>query len=571
MPYPVGVVPDPLATEGSEMPRWEAFQLDHEVVRDQIEHGNLDYVEVASEVAETEFFRHLFSATPWENLVATFPNPRRKEEVPVWLYLSSQITLRLHAATGYGAYPYVMHCGGLKEVLGEQQVRWKEDPETGRWRLECQGYNDKNSNARCTPCDPDFLRKLARDTPTDALQHWFGRAVPQYIRDVGLWDDEGIVLADGSYLFVPDNEKYENSCVMRFDEHNHPVDREKLSEQELKRTRLRRCYRMVNLLHTNRRRDFGMYLGVRLGSGKLAEAPQLLPMITELHDAIGKNRVKLVIHDRGFIDGRTVRELKLKGIDSLFPLRKDMLDYQDAWRLAETDGRPWQVWKPPAPPPTAAPVQRPEAIRAREAKRQRTLAAKKAEEPPPVRTDRVEMKLIPQMSLWENCGIPLQVVVARKHRTDGTCKEWALAITRDTQDALEVWDLYGIRHEIEEKHRQSKCYWDLSAFRAPNYGLVVNQVVFTLLAYTLMQVFLEKNDRKDLTRATRERMCQGLLPRGDKIAAYAAHHVALLTAAQYGDWLLGASEGARRRLRGRLRALERQRCTPPELPLRDDP
>jgi len=553
------------------MPGWEAFEPNPQAVRDQIEHGNLDYVEVVSEVAETKFFRHLFAATPWQDLVATFPNPRKKEEVPVWLYLSSQIALRLHAATGYGAYPYVVHCGGLKEVLGEQQVRWREDPATGRWFLDCQGYNLKNTYARRTPCDPDFLRKLARDTPVEALQGWFGRAVPQYLRDVGLWDDEGIVLADGTYLFVPDNERYENSCVLRFDEHNHPVDREKLSEKELKRTRLRRCYRMVNLLHTNRRRDFGMYLGVRLGSGKLAEAPQLLPMVTELYDAMGKNRVKLVIHDRGFIDGRTVRELKSMGIDSLFPLRKDMLDYQDAWRLAEADDRPWQIWKPLPPAPTVPPVQRPAAIRAREAKRQRTLAAKRTQETQPVRTDRVEMKLIPRMSLWDDCGVPLQVVVARKHMTDGTCKEFALAITRDAQDALEVWDLYGIRPEVEEKHRQSKCYWDLSAFRSPNYGLVVNQIVFTLLAYTLMQVFLEKNDRNELTRSTRERMCQGLLPRGDKIAAYAAHYVALLTAAQYGEWLLGASEGARRRLRGRLRDLERQRCSLPDLPLRDDP
>jgi hypothetical protein len=553
------------------MPRWEAFEPDPQAVRDQIERGTLDYVEVVTDLTETKFFRHLFSATPWENLVASFPSPRKKAEVPVWLYLSSQITLRLHAATGYGAYPYVMHCGGLKEVLGEQQVRWKEDPDSGRWHLECQGYNDKNDYARVTPCDPDFLRKLARDTPVDALHRWFGHAVPQYVRDGGLWDDEGIVLVDGSYLFVPDNEKYEQSCVLRFDEHNHPVDREKLSDQELRRTRVRRCYRMINLVHTNRRRDYGLYVGVRVGSGKMPEAPQLAPMVKHLHEAMGKGRVKLVIFDRGFIDGATVKELKSLGIDSLFPLKKDMLDYQDAWRLARADESPWQVWKPPSAPALDCPPQRPDHIRAREAKRQKTVAAKKAALPEPVRIDRVEMKLIPGMQLWQECGVPLQVAVLREYRTDGKILEWALATTRAIADPLEVWDLYGVRTEIEEKHRQSKCFWDLSAFRAPNYALVVNQVVFTLLAYTLMQVFLEKNDRKELTRATRERMCDGLLPRGDKIAAYAANYVALLNAAEYGEWLLGAGEGARRRLRGRLRDIDRQRCSPPALPLRHDP
>lgn len=551
------------------MPRWEAFEPDAEAVRAEIECGNVDYVEVVSQVAETDFFRHLFSATPWQDLVATFPTPRRKQEVPLWLYLSSQISLRLHGATGYGAYPYVMHCGGLTEALGEQQARWKADPETGRSRLECQGYNDKNDYARATPCDADFLRKLARNTEAHALEQWFGRAVPRYLCDSGLWDEDGIVLADGSYLFVPDNDKYQDSCVLRFDEHNHPVEREKLTAKQLERTRLRRCYRMVNLVHTNRRRDYGLYLGARLGSGKLAESPQLAPMVSDLCQAVGRGRVKLVIHDRGFIDGGTVRTLKQElGVDTLFPLKQNMLDYQEAWKLAQLDDRPWSVWKPLVPTPMPPPPQRPESIRRREAKRRKTLAARKPAAPAGDTVERVEMKLVPGLKLWEGCGIPLQVVVLRKHMISGECLEWALATTRDVADPMEVWDGYGIRNEIEEKHRQSKCFWDLTGFRSPNFALVANQVIFTLLAYTLMQVYLEKAERNDLTRATRERIWQSLLPRGDKIAVYAANYVALLNAAEYADWLLGVSEGARRRLRGRMKDLQRQRRSLPDLPLR---
>jgi hypothetical protein len=39
------------------------------------------------------------------------------------------------------------------------------DPQTQRVVLECQGFNDKNDNERQTPCDQDFLRKVARDVP----------------------------------------------------------------------------------------------------------------------------------------------------------------------------------------------------------------------------------------------------------------------------------------------------------------------------------------------------------------------------------------------------------------------
>jgi hypothetical protein len=550
------------------MPKWDAFEVDPAYVHAQIDLGRIDYLEGASHVAESSFFRSLFEQTPWEELVASFPTPRKKEEVPLWLYLSSQLTLRLHGALGYGAYPYIVHCGGLKDVLGERQVQWKEHPESGRWYLQCQGYNDKNDYSRITPCDPDFLRKLARDTDEKKLESWFGRAVPQYTQKVGLWDDEGIVLADGSYLFVPNNEHYENSAVMWFDEHNHPVDRQKLTPAEQTRIRLRRCYRMVNLVHTNRRQEYWTYAGVRMGSGKMAETPVLEPMVRELHAALGKERVKLVIHDRGFIDGPTVRGLKELGIDTLFPLKSDMLDWRDAQRLADADGRPWQIWKPPEPEAQPEPVQRPEHIRARERKRQKTLAAQRAAEPAPVRVDRVQMKMVPEMRLWDTCGVPIQVAVLREYTTDGKMHAWGLATPRKIDDPLEAWRLYQMRNGIEERHRQAKCFWDLTNFRSPDFGLVVNQVVFTLLAYTLMQVFLEKSDRQEIAGKTRRRMWEELLPQGDKISVYADNRVAHLDPAEYSDWLLGVSEGARRRLRGRIRALRRQRRDLPDLPPR---
>jgi len=385
---------------------------------------------------------------------------------------------------------------------------------------------------------------------------------------MGLWDEEGIVLADGSYLFVPDNERYENSSVLRFDKHNHPVDREDLTPEELAQTRLRRCYRMVNLVHTNRRQDYGAYVGVRMGPGKMAESPELGPMVEELDQSLGKGHVKLVIHDRGFIDGATVRTLKERGIDTLFPLKENMLDWKDAQRLAQIDGRPWQVWRPPTPEPPPIPVQRPEHITRREAKRKRTLDQKRAERPPPITVDRVEMKQIPDMRLWDACGIPLSVTVLKKYTTDGKMLSWGLATPRRIEDPREAWDLYGLRPGIEEKHRQSKCFWDLTHFRSPDYGMVVHQGVFTLLAYTLMQVFLEKSDRGDLAGRSRDRMWESLLPQGDKIMVYAANRVAFLNAPEYSDWLLGVSEGARRRLRGRMRALNRARCDLPDLPPR---
>lgn len=55
--------------------------------------------------------------------------------------------------------------------------------------------------------------------------------------------------------------------------------------------------------------------------------------------------------------------------------------WEDAWALGKRC--PWQELAAPAPEPKIAPSHRPEVIVRRELKRQKTLAAKKAQEPPP--------------------------------------------------------------------------------------------------------------------------------------------------------------------------------------------
>jgi len=48
---------------------------------------------------------------------------------------------------------------------------------------------------------------------------------------------------DASYIFVPDNENYEDSVKLLFDEHNHPVDSKKVDLAD-KRYQWRRCYKV---------------------------------------------------------------------------------------------------------------------------------------------------------------------------------------------------------------------------------------------------------------------------------------------------------------------------------------
>jgi alkanesulfonate monooxygenase SsuD/methylene tetrahydromethanopterin reductase-like flavin-dependent oxidoreductase (luciferase family) len=56
-------------------------------------------------------FDHLIRRQVIQRLAGSYPTPRQKEEVPVWICLSSQLSLKLHGAQGYFALTF--RHGGL--------------------------------------------------------------------------------------------------------------------------------------------------------------------------------------------------------------------------------------------------------------------------------------------------------------------------------------------------------------------------------------------------------------------------------------------------------------------------
>jgi hypothetical protein len=551
-----------------------AFQENKSGIRELLKDGFIDHMEIVSRVSETQFFQKLIGSGDLARLAATYPTPRDKEEVPLWLYLSSQITLRLHGAPGFSSLPYILHCGGLRNALGAEQVQLKEDRQTQTRRFSYKGYNAKNSYERTTPCDQDYLRKLARETDPDRLEHWYGTEVAGYLKEQRAYDEEGIFIVDGSYLFLPDNENYENSRVALFDEHNHPISKEeeeKLTREQKRRCRFRRYHQMVALSHTNRRKDFLLYAGARVLPGQGGEVRELVPLVDRFVEAVGSGVMKTLLVDRGFIDGKSITRIKREHeVDVVVPLRAKMAITEDAWKLAEVDGEAWQEWRPPEKEKPPVPAGQPEVVRQREKTRRATVARKKKEaaiQPPP-HLVRVEFKSIPRIDLWKECQVPLDVVLMREHLSNGKVTQWGLMTTREVFDPVEIRDLYDLRPSCEEGWRQTKCYWDMSGFRSRSFSLVVNQVIFVLMSYSLLQLFLIQSDRGDLAKITRDRLLQELLPDGDKVAIYYENYVGYFSLREYSDILLNLAEGARRRLQGTVRRLRKAELEPPALPER---
>src|SRR5271165_5032538 len=244
------------------------FERNDAQVLEAFRHGEFDYVDAIGEVSEADFFRVITERKMLDKLAQSYPSPRERHDVPLWVYMASNLSMRFHGEHHFHAFPFLVRSSSMIEAFGPAMGHKATHPETGDISLRCEGFNEKNDYDRQTPCDQDYLRKLAGDTDAQLLQTWFNRDVVGIFKQHHAFDAEGIFIGDASYLFVPDNDRYEGSSLLLFDEQHHPVDSTKLTREQQKAYYWRRCYKLVTLLHTNRDGEFFLYGGLRVTAGK---------------------------------------------------------------------------------------------------------------------------------------------------------------------------------------------------------------------------------------------------------------------------------------------------------------
>jgi len=353
------------------------FEENRPLVLEALRNGDFDYMEAASEVFEADFFRFIKARALLDELAETYPNPRRKQEVPFWFYVASNLSMRLHGVHAFDAFPMVVRSGGMLQAFGPQAGHKVVHPETGETIILCQGFNQKNHYDRQTPCDPDYLRKVAKDTDAQALMRWFGEDVIRAFQRRRVFDQQGVFIGDASYVFVPDNPRYEGSVKLLFDEQNHPVSEEqyrKMTEEQKSRCQWRRCYKMVTLLHTNETLDFFLFVAVKVVSGKEHECPLLYELVKQFVKTVGKGVMKRLILDRGFLDGEAISLCKKEyDIDILIPIRRSMDLYVDAMALFQDPDIHWVECKTSKEQFNKPVTLKPRAIAKREKKRQEKL------------------------------------------------------------------------------------------------------------------------------------------------------------------------------------------------------
>lgn len=539
------------------------FENNKPLVLKALGNGDFDYIEAASEVFETEFFRYLGAKPILAKLAESYPSPRKKEEVPLWFYLASNLSMRLHGVHSFHAYPLVVRAGGMLNAFGAQAGRKVIHPDSGDVTLVCEGFNQKNHYDRQSPCDQDFLRKMAKDTRADSLMRWFSQDVMRIFRPS--FDKEGLFLGDASYLFVPDNPNYEGSVRLLFDEDNHPLsheDYQKMSDDHKTRCQWRRCYKMVTLLHTNRHLDFFYFVAVKVISAKAHECPVLYELVEQFVQAVGKGVIKRVILDRGFLDGQKISYCKKHyDIDILIPVRRKMDIFEDATALFQQPEVNWVCCEGPKEQKTKPPRPRPQAIVKREQKRRKTLEQLNEEKPPPVPEKTIvkrEAAAIGEFWSWSCCSVPLSVVANREHYADGHQHSWLLIDTKDVKDPTQSQREYHLRNAIEERYRHLKCFIDLTHFTSCAFSMVVNQVVFVMLAYNLLQLYLLRQGRKALNKKTLPRIRQQLLPSDQHIIVYWQNYYGMFSPYELIEIIATLGDEARRKLAQKSRRLRRE-------------
>ena len=542
------------------------FEENKPFVLEALGNGEFDYMEAASEVFEADFFRFIKARAYLDELAQTYPMPREKEEVPFWFYVASNLSMRLHGVHAFDAFPMVVRCGGMLQAFGPKAGRKVVHPETRETTVFCEGFNKKNHFDRETPCDPDYLRKVAKDTDSGALLEWFNRDVVGVFRQRRVFDKEGLFIGDASYLFVPDNPNYEGSVKMLFDEDNHPVDLKqykKMTEAQKVRCQWKRCYKMVTLLHTNRRREFFVFVAVKVISGNDHESPVLYELVKQFVEAVGPGVMKRLILDRGFIDGEAISLCKKKyGIDVLIPIRRNMDLYTDAMALFQEPEVQWVQCNEPKEQEKEEPLRpKPKVIVKREKKRQKRLQQLKKQRPSPPPEKilvKTEAASIGEFRSWSSCTVPLTVVANREHYADGHEDIWFLVDTQEVQDPRQTRQEYGLRTSTEERYRQLKCFSDLTHFTSRAFSMVVNQVIFIMLAYDLLQIYLLSQGRKKLNQKTLPRIRQQLLPSDNYIIVYYENYYGLFSPFELVGFVVMLGEEARKKIAAKCRRIGRE-------------
>ena len=478
-----------------------------EVEKNLIE-GEIDYADLSFWSFPDEFFCFLLERKLFRFLDQTYPNPRIKNEIPVWFLVSCQLVMRLYQTGKYHHLRYLLNSGSILTRFGFNVGS------------QGKGFNEKNKKAREAIIDADSVRKFFKDTKPDAIRDWYHGDCQRWFHSQHAFGQHGLFILDQSHLVVPDNENYSGAVKMPVDEHGQLYRHlPSLTKEQKKALPYHRCYTFSTLLNVEVAQDLFHVAGYELGPGnedELVQAERLLDSFCRQFPGT----IKTLIVDRGYIDGEFIHKLKQTySIDVLVPLRKNMTAYIDAVTLAKLENK-WET------------------IELQVNKQEQVMLKK-------------EIACVPDIELWE--PLKLHALVTRytslNEHNDGYDEHYAVLVSTKKYTApKQMVTHYDLRVSIEERFRQFKRSWHITEFPSPHASLVESHVCFTLLTYSLLQLYLRRKEFQAQTHQLMDSLRRDEQLGKNAVVVYAKNNYAVFDLDDYTIRIAGMNETPRQRL-----------------------
>ncbi|MEW6552622.1 MAG: transposase [Campylobacterota bacterium] len=473
-------------------------------VLNALKDGRIDYLDLADWTFQDRFFAFLLGIRFFEICGASYPNPRQKEEIALWFLLACKVQMKLHTTAAFDQLPAILRSGAVLS-----RVKFNVGGNNG-------GFNNKNKKERTCPLHHDTARKFYKDTDPIEMRQWHNTDVQRFIKHNRGFDKHGIFLLDQTHLVVPDNANYKDAVRMPVDEHGQLIDMSGMTAEQKKAVKYHPCYALSELLHIGKEEPSFIFAGYQLGPGNADELDQGLPLVTDFVGAVGKGVMELLIVDRGLISGSFVTYVKRDlNSDVLIPLRANMDALTDPVRIAESLKYKWTKYDK------------------YDKKGVRYIE---------------EVTVVKDVDIWEGCEVPLHTSIMRITGSDGSVRYWGLSSTFKPKNAREAFDLYALRTQIEERHRQIKNFWYINKFTSPDESLIEAHVLFTLLTYSLIQLYLNKNHLNAIANKTIQSLKSEEQMGINNVVVYSGNYFAVFDLDDYTEIIIDLNEEARSRL-----------------------
>lgn len=497
-----------LGTGGFNWP--QVYEHNQQNVLNSLRSGAIEYADLSQWSFADEFLCFALKSGFLKMADQSYPNPRVKNEVPVWFLLSTQLLMRIHQSSRYHQLEHLLNSGSVLSRVGFNV------------RPHRIGFNDKNKYERKTACDPDTVRKFYKDTLPSKTRQWFNEDIQSWFHAKRAFDSKGIFILDQSHLVVPHNKNYKNAVRMPVDHFGQLYKNYSYLSPEQKRILPHHfCYSVSTLLHTDLKSDWFHISGYDFGPGNEDELPQADRII----QTFCKNHpgtIKELIMDRGYLDGeRITKNHREHGIDTLIPLRKGMDTYEEALGISEREG----VWN----------------------------ILSESHDDSGHLIEQTSVAEVMDLNVWDGCDIKQYATVAKqkiwdKEQKNYVIRPWVLCSTKNYPKGQAI-ARYKLRTQIEERYRQFKHSWGIGDFCSPNEALLEAQICHTLLTYSLLQLYLRRSDLQSLTAKMVETLKREEALGKNVVIVYTNNQFAILNLDDYSTILLELDEEPREKLK----------------------